>query len=114
MEGQWRVDHTPVRRRPAPDVRAILVTDEWTATGARLGMLDLVATADEASLVGHLGPDVLGPDWSAERAVANLLAVPDRTIGEAVLDQRNLAGVGTFYLAETHVPGRPDAVEHGR
>jgi endonuclease-8 len=100
MEGQWRLDRTASRRRPPPDVRAILVTDEWTATGARLGMLDLVATADEATLVGHLGPDLLGPDWSAEQAVANILANPERPVGEAVLDQRNLAGVGTFYLAE--------------
>ena len=27
-------------------------------------------------------------------------AQPDRTIGEALLDQRNLAGIGTFYRAE--------------
>ena len=74
---------------------------QWTATGLRLGMLDLVATADEATVVGHLGPDILGPDWDADRALANLAGQPDRTIGAALLDQRVLAGIGTFYLAET-------------
>ena len=64
-------------------------------------MLDLVATRDEDTLVGHLGPDVLGPDWDADRRSQTLRAQPDRTIGEALLDQRVLAGVGTFYLAET-------------
>jgi endonuclease VIII len=101
MEGSWRIDRTGAPRRQTHDIRAVLGTEEWTATGLRLGMLDLVATADEDSLVGHLGPDILGPDWDADRARANLAAQPDRTIGEALLDQRVLAGIGTLYLAET-------------
>jgi endonuclease VIII len=102
MEGSWRVDATGSGRAPrGPDVRAILGTDEWTATGLRLGMLDLVATRDEPSLVGHLGPDILGPDWDAETVAATLRSQPERAVGAALLDQRVLAGVGTFYLAET-------------
>lgn len=106
MEGSWRVDATgpdpgALTRRRDPGIRAVLVNPEWTATGLRLGMLDLVATTDEASLVGHLGPDVLGPDWDRARVVQTLSAQPDRAIGEALLDQRVLAGVGTFYLTET-------------
>lgn len=101
MEGGWRIDHTDAARGQSHDIRAVLGNAEWTATGLRLGMLDLVATADEATLIGHLGPDILGPDWDAERALANLLAQPDRTVGAALLDQRVLAGIGTFYLAET-------------
>jgi formamidopyrimidine-DNA glycosylase len=54
------------------------------------------ATAAEDGLVGHLGPDVLGDDWDPQEALRRLRADPDRTIGEALLDQRNLAGVGTF------------------
>jgi endonuclease-8 len=108
MEGSWRIDRTEPapdgRVRPqsrSADVRVVLATSDWTATGLRLGMLDLVATADEASLVGHLGPDILGPDWDLAAALDNLAAQPDRTVGAALLDQRVLAGVGTFYLAET-------------
>jgi endonuclease VIII len=102
MEGSWRVDRTGFARRSrSPDVRAVLANDEWTATGISLGMLDLVATTDEATLVGHLGPDVLGPDWDLDLVLANLRATPERAIGAALLDQRVLAGVGTFYLAET-------------
>ena len=51
-------------------------------------------------MTGHLGPDLLGPDWDAARAVARLAALPGRPIGEALLDQRNIAGIGTWYLAE--------------
>ena len=35
-----------------------------------------------------------------DEAVRRILADPRRSIGEALLDQRNLAGIGTFYRAE--------------
>jgi endonuclease-8 len=59
-----------------------------------------VPRAGEAELVGHLGPDLLGPDWDPEIAVANLLRRPDVPIAEALLDQRNLAGIGNLYKSE--------------
>lgn len=100
MEGRWRV--VPVgEERVGPDARAVLGTDAYVAVGQRLGMLDLVATRDERTLVGHLGPDVLGPSWDADLARANLAAHPATPIGAALLDQRNLAGLGTVYVAET-------------
>ena len=104
MEGSWevlrRADTTPRRLRD-PGIRAVVGTHEWVCLGLRLGMLDAIPTAREDDLVGHLGPDLLGPDWDAARAVAHLAAVPDRPIGDALLDQRNLAGIGTMYDAET-------------
>jgi endonuclease-8 len=109
MEGSWHLHATGElwRARPADGIRAVLVTDAWTAVGHRLGMLDLVPTREEGALVGHLGPDVLGPDWDPERVLAALRRDPRRPIGEALLDQRVLAGIGTFYLAETmYLSGR--------
>jgi endonuclease-8 len=103
MEGQWRIEATPSlapRWRRNPNLRALVSATDWTALGMRLGMLDLVPTDREGDLVGHLGPDVLGPDWDAEAAVDNLLRA-DLPVGEALLDQRNLAGVGTMWCAET-------------
>ena len=108
MDGGWRIDRTPSSRgqwhtggRGSTEVRAVLANPDWTASGTRLGMLDLVRTGEEHTLVGHLGPDVLGPDWDLEVALANLSADPARPVGAALLDQRVLAGIGTFYLAET-------------
>ena len=62
-------------------------------------MLDLVPTAREAELVGHLGPDVLGPDWDATVAAARVTA-SEGLIGDTLLDQRVLAGIGTFWASE--------------
>lgn len=104
MEGRWRV-RRPDQVRPSdlrdPRLRALIGTTRATALGIELGMLDVVATRDEHHLVGHLGPDLLGADWDAAAAVANLLGAPGRPIGAALLDQRNLAGIGTIWLAET-------------
>ncbi|PPK98474.1 endonuclease-8 [Kineococcus xinjiangensis] len=103
MEGSWHVHRTGqpwATRRAEHGVRAVLTTAEWTAVGHLLGMLDLVPSAEEDRLVGHLGPDLLGPGWDAEEALRRLLAEPDREVGQALLDQRVLAGVGTLYMAE--------------
>lgn len=106
MEGEWRIaapaDAPPPGVRAVRDtqVRAVLATTEWVGIGNRLGMLDLVRTADEHTLVGHLGPDILGTGWDEEAAIANLAAYQG-CIAAGLLDQRNLAGIGTLYCCET-------------
>ncbi len=102
MEGAWRVYPAARRWSGGPDwqVRAVLATAEHVAVGYRLPVLELLATTDEDSVVGHLGPDLLGPDWDLDEALRRIGAAPEVTIGEALLDQRNLAGIGTFYRAE--------------
>lgn len=102
MEGQWRVEATADVTPKAlgnPQLRAVVGTSTWTALGLRLGDLHVVATPEEHTLVGHLGPDVLGPDWDRAEATRRL-AANETSIGAALLDQRNLAGVGTMYAAE--------------
>jgi endonuclease-8 len=103
MDGSWYLTRAGARPGRHPDhmIRAQLGNAEWLATGYRVHDLRLVRTADEAELAGHLGPDLLGPDWDADRAAANLRATPDVPIGEALLDQRNLAGIGNLYKSET-------------
>jgi endonuclease VIII len=102
MDGTWRIFPTGRRWSGGPDfeVRAVLATRGHQAVGYRLPVVELVPTAEEHSVVGHLGPDLLGPDWDLEEAVRRIAAAPERSIGEALLDQTNLAGIGTFYRAE--------------
>jgi endonuclease VIII len=63
-------------------------------------VVELIRTSEEPQVTGHLGPDLLGPDWDRAEAVRRLAVDPDRPIGEALLDQRNLAGIGNVYKAE--------------
>ncbi|SCK27082.1 endonuclease-8 [Streptomyces sp. SceaMP-e96] len=96
MDGAWKI-YAPAERwrgGPAHQIRAILGTADHTAVGYRLPVLDLLRTADESRVVGHLGPDLLGPDWDPAEALRRLLTTPERPLGEALLDQRNLAGIG--------------------
>jgi endonuclease VIII len=101
MEGSWRIG--PATSYPLRDhkIRLILANSQWQAVGYLLGIAELIRTSAEDRVIGHLGPDLLGPDWDAAEAVRRLAAEPERTIGEALLDQRNLAGIGTIYRAET-------------
>ncbi|MEU9846073.1 DNA-formamidopyrimidine glycosylase family protein [Streptomyces sp. NPDC047985] len=102
MDGSWQVYAPGERWRggPAHQIRAVLANADHTAVGYRLPVLELLRTREEERAVGHLGPDLLGPDWNPDTALRNLLADPTRPLGEALLDQRNLAGIGNVYKAE--------------
>lgn len=101
MEGAWQVYPPGGRwRKPGFTARCVLRTAAADAVGFSLGILEVVRTADEHMVVGHLGPDLLGPDWNAAEAEHRLLAGPDVPIGVALLDQRNLAGIGNIYRCE--------------
>jgi endonuclease-8 len=102
MEGAWRIYPRGRKWTGGPDwqIRAVLATADHDAVGYRLPVTELIATADEESVVGHLGPDLLGLDWNLDEALRRIESQPERSIGEALLDQRNLAGIGTFYRAE--------------
>ena len=102
MEGSWRV-YAPGERwgKAGHTARVVLDTGERVGVGFQLGIVELVPREHEDHVVGHLGPDLLGPDWDEHEAVRRLTADPDRPLGEALLDQRNLAGIGTIYRSET-------------
>jgi endonuclease-8 len=102
MEGRWQI--RPAGPMPRDHrVRVVLANAEWQAVGQSLGLVELLRTAEEDAAVGHLGPDLLDPGWDgglAAQAVARLEEQPSRAIGEALLDQTRLAGIGNVYKAE--------------
>lgn len=100
MDGSWRI--RPAAGHPPNDhrVRLVLANAQWQAIGYLLGIVEVVRTSREDRVVGHLGPDLLGPDWDEAEATRRLLRQPARPIGEALLDQANLAGIGNLYKAE--------------
>jgi endonuclease VIII len=102
MDGSWHLYRPGARWSggPAWQVRAVLDTECWQAVGYRLAVVELIETAREDDIVGHLGPDLLGADWDEAEALRRLGVDPSREIGPALLDQRNLAGVGNLYKTE--------------
>lgn len=100
MEGRWDLYFPDERwRAPAFRARAIVATTGAEAVGFDLAMVEVLPTADEARIVGHLGPDPLTPEWDAAEA-ARRLSADRRAIHVAVLDQRNVAGFGNEYANE--------------
>jgi endonuclease VIII len=100
MDGSWRVSTDRRVRESDHRVRIILEAGDIQAAGINLGDLAILDRADDMSVVAHLGPDLLGDDWDPQTAAANLIADPDRQIAAALLDQRNLAGIGNVYCNE--------------
>lgn len=108
MDGSWSIVRAG-RRLPRdlmPDVRVLLAVTEPdgapgpTAYGMKLPVVELLRTEDESSAIGHLGPDPLRADWDAGEAQRRLAADPDRPLVAALLDQRNLAGLGNLWVNE--------------
>ncbi|MFI9506551.1 DNA-formamidopyrimidine glycosylase family protein [Nocardia sp. NPDC052566] len=101
MEGEWRVFHCGQRwTKPRVTARVVLGTAELEAVGFALGTVEVLRLADEHQAVDHLGPDLLGPNWDVAEAVRRLQHQPGQPIGLALLDQRNLAGIGNIYRSE--------------
>jgi endonuclease-8 len=101
MEGTWRV-LKPGQGWPRPGhtARVVLETSDTIAVGFRLGIVEIVPRDREDEIVGHLGPDLLGPDWDPAEALRRLRSRPERPIKEALLDQTTLAGIGNIYADE--------------
>jgi endonuclease VIII len=101
MDGAWHLYRPGERwRRPAHQARAVFEVDDRQAIGFLLHDMELLATADEDGLIGHLGPDLLAEDFDEAEALRRLTEDPDREIGLALLDQRVMAGVGNLSEAE--------------
>ena len=91
----WRPRRTPHQLRL--DVEGAVVV------GDRIPVLRLLrAGAEErAPDLRGLGPDLLAEVFDEEECVARLRSLGKRPIGEALLLQRALAGIGNIYKSET-------------
>jgi endonuclease VIII len=95
MTGRWRL-----RQRGGPPQRGapwlVLRTSEWEASqwnGPVLSLADALARS--------LGPDLLAPETEIHEVVARLRrADRSRLVGDALVDQRLIAGIGNMWLAE--------------
>lgn len=101
--GSWQIGARREKLRKEPRfVRLRLETRTKAATFFHGPVME-VLTAQE--LASHerfqaLGPDLLHERFDLGAAIAALQAQGDREIGDAVLDQRVVAGIGNIYKSE--------------
>lgn len=112
MDGSWRTYAARARwSRPAHKARVVLATDRVQAVGFLLRVVELLTAEGEAAVRASLGPDLLDPAYEADEAQRRVAADPTRNLGEALLDQSNVAGIGNIFRNELlYVRGlHPDA-----
>jgi len=111
MSGSWHVYRRgAVWRKPAHTAWAVLEGDEWDVVqfgGPTLRVLSAAGLRRDPVL-SRLGPDVLAPDFEAGVAVRSLRSDPRRELGDALLDQGLVAGIGNIFKSEACFVARVD------
>jgi endonuclease-8 len=103
MTGSWHVYRPTTRwRGPAHLARAVVRTDAYVAVCFAAPVVELLTAVELRSHgpLTRLGPDLLSPDFDAARAREGLRARGEAEIGDALLDQTALAGIGNVYKSE--------------
>jgi endonuclease-8 len=104
MDGSWHVYRIGERWfKKTEAARVVLTTADMVAVCFSAPVVRVLAasTVERDRHVGELGPDLLGPTFDLDRARANIRAEPGREIGDALMQQRQVAGIGNVYKSET-------------
>jgi endonuclease-8 len=96
----WFYRHPAPAPPPRSTVRLRLATRQLATDLIGPPTCELIPEFARRKLLARLGPDPLRKDFDPDRARAELERRPRRSIGDALLDQRVLAGVGNIYRAE--------------
>jgi endonuclease-8 len=103
MNGSWHIYRPgePWRKRRA-DMRIVVATEDFEAVGFNIPVAEFIR---ERNLSRHeelrrLGPDLLSETFDEAEAVARMRARQDMAIGDVLLTQQVMAGVGNVYKSE--------------
>jgi endonuclease-8 len=103
MHGSWHIYRPQERwRRPRRDMRISVETSGFHAIAFNVPIAELLTpdALQRAGPVRDLGPDPLADGFRASDASARILAREDLEIGDALLDQTAIAGIGNVYKSE--------------
>jgi endonuclease VIII len=104
MRGSWHVYRLGERfQRPEHQARVVLEVSDALAVcfaAPTVRLLSANAAASDPYLNG-LGPDLIPDQFDLAQAVAGLEALSELSLGEAVMTQTALSGIGNIYKSET-------------
>jgi endonuclease-8 len=104
MTGSWHLYRKGSRWQKSPALaRAVIESGDRVAVCFAAPVVEWLTPGQEAAHapLATLGPDLLAPGFDAALARTNLRRDGAREIGDALLDQRLLAGIGNVYKSET-------------
>jgi endonuclease-8 len=103
MSGSWHIYRPGEKwQRRADDMRIVVGTESIEAVAFKVPVAEFHTAASLARRQGfnRLGQDILAAEFSEEDAIEQMRAVPDLEVGEALLKQSVLAGIGNVYKSE--------------
>lgn len=111
MGGSWHLyEGNAAWRKPPGAAWAVLSGEGAEAVqfgGPTLRVLRAGAVRLDPVL-SRLGPDILAPDFDAAPVVDSLLSARERSVGDALLDQALVAGIGNIFKSEACFAARQD------
>jgi endonuclease-8 len=101
MNGSWHIYRSGERwQRPRDDMRIVIETDAFVAVGFNIPI------AEFTNQTPQLGPDLLGETFDIDEALRRVREHPAEEIGNVLLDQRVVAGIGNIWKSESlHAAG---------
>lgn len=103
MSGSWHI-YRPGERwhRARSAMRVLIGTADYVAVGFDIPVAEFLTARQLARHAGlrALGPDLLDDAFDAHEAVRRLGELTGRPLGDALLDQRALAGIGNVFKSE--------------
>ena len=103
MNGSWHLYRAGIKwQRPARDMRVLVGAGDIEAVGFNVPVAELLTARDLArhAQLNALGPDLLDPAFDAAEAARRIRARGREAIGDALLNQRVLAGIGNVFKSE--------------
>jgi endonuclease VIII len=111
MSGGWHFYKPGARwRRPRSSAWAVLSTEGWEAVqfGGPTLQVGPTARMRRNPQLTRLGPDILADDFDPDAVIAAMRADPTRGLGDALLDQTLVAGIGNIFKSEACFAARID------
>ena len=119
MNGSWHI-YRPGEpwQRSRRDMRVVVATSEYEAVAFNVPVAEFLRERDlrRQEDLRRMGPDLLADDFDRAEALRRMRARPALTVGDALLNQRIVAGAGNVYRSEVlflcgiHPQARVDAV----
>lgn len=103
MHGSWHIYRPGERwQRPRHEMRIVIETAEIHAVAFSVPVAEFATTASlgRTGVLRDLGPDPLADDFDAGEAAQRLATRAEMEIGDALLDQSAIAGIGNIYKSE--------------
>src|SRR5580698_5117159 len=103
MSGSWHIYRVGERwKRARSHMRIVLGTPDFQAVAfdVPVARFYTARTLERFAGVAGLGPDLLGRSFAADQAAARLIEHGDEEVGNVLLNQRVMAGIGNVFKSE--------------